>query len=109
MICLAVAGSAQGAENTFDGVYTGKRVLTEGSGPTCSAGEDVSITIDDGELTFTNSALQNFAISFDPHPDGSFHETYVDSGGAVVDIRGRINGDQLDADVTNAPWSTTGV
>jgi hypothetical protein len=101
IICLATAGRVLGAESAFNGVYTGKRVLTKGSGPTCPSEENVSVIIQDDELTFTNSALQNFAIGFDPHPDGSFTETYVDSGGIYVLIRGRIVGDVLDADVTS--------
>jgi hypothetical protein len=101
MIGLAIAGSALGAENTFDGVYTGKRVLTKGTGPTCPSEENVSATIQGDVLTFTNSALQNFAMGFNPYSDGSFHETYF--GGDVVDIRGRIVGDVLDADVSNPP------
>lgn len=102
IICLAATGPVLRAESTFNGVYTGERVLTKGSGPTCPTGENVSVTIQDGELTFTNSVLQNFALGFDPHPDGSFTETYMDVGGAVVYIRGRIVGDLLDADVTSA-------
>src|SRR5262249_54792617 len=69
----------------------------------CPTQEDVSVTITDGILTFTNSALRNFAMGFEPHPDGSFSQMHVDIGGDVVDIRGRIVGDTLDADVANAP------
>jgi hypothetical protein len=49
-------------------------------------------------LTFTYSALQKFLIDFSPDQTGSFH----DAGGAAVNIRGRINGGVLDADVTNS-------
>ena len=101
MIGLAIAGPALG--NTFDGVYTGQRLLTKGPTPPCSVREDVSVTIADGTLSFANNALQDFTISFDPHLDGSFDETYADAGGAFVDIRGRVAGDLLDADVTNTP------
>jgi hypothetical protein len=103
MICLAVAGPALGAEDMFDGVYTGKRVLTKGSGPRCPAEDDVSVTIHGEILTFTNSALRNFLIEFAPHPDGSFRQIYVDAGGDTVTIQGRVTGGFLDADVTNAP------
>jgi hypothetical protein len=103
MICL-VAGSALGAEHTFDGVYTGKRSLTKGSaGPTCPAQDDVSVTIHGETLTFTNSALKKFGMAFYPRQDGSFGSTYTDEGGAVVSIRGRIAGDVIDADVHNPP------
>jgi hypothetical protein len=61
------------------------------------------LALQDGALTFTNSALQNYAIGFDPHPDGTFTETHVDVGGDIVEIQGRINGGILNADVTNPP------
>jgi hypothetical protein len=103
IICLVVAAAALGAENTFDGVYTGKRVLTKGQGPRCPAEDDVSVTIHGETLTFTNSALKNFLIEFAPRPDGSFRQIYVDAGGDTVTIQGRETGGFLDADVTNPP------
>jgi hypothetical protein len=99
MIGLAIAGPAL-AENTFDGVYTGQRLLTKGS-PPCPVKDDVSVTIEGGALTFANSELQKFAMGFDPHPDGSFSQMYNDVGGADVVIRGHITGDTIEADVTN--------
>jgi hypothetical protein len=104
MIGLAVVGAALGAENTFDGVYTGKRVLTKDSGPGCPAEEEVSVTIQGKMLTFTNSRLQNFLIAFDPHQDGSFNQIFVDpEDDDTVTIYGRIAGGFLDADVINPP------
>ena len=102
LIGLAVIDRALGAEDRFDGVYTGKRVLTKGSGPTCPSGDDVSVTIHGRVLTFTNSALRDFPLSFDPYRDGSFGEIYTDIGGAYVLVHGRIVGDVLDADVTSS-------
>src|SRR5438067_1398260 len=100
MICL-VAETALGAEHTFDGDYSGKRVLTKGSaGPNCPAEDNVSVTIHGETLTFTNSALKKFTQPFDPGPDGSFGQTYTDAGGAIVHYHGRIIGDVMDADVT---------
>jgi hypothetical protein len=101
MICLAVAGPAPGAQNTFDGTYTGKRSLAKGPADLCPAEEDVSVTIHGGTLKFTNSRLQDFAMVFDPHPDGSFTDIYAGEAGSSVLIRGRIVGDLLEADVTN--------
>jgi hypothetical protein len=101
MIGLAAVEPALSAENTFDGAYTGKRVLTKGSGPTCPTEDDVSVTIHGAELTFTNSGFRNFALGFDPHQDGSFNQTYVDIGGSAVFVHGHIVGDVLDADVIN--------
>jgi len=101
LICLAIAGPAWGTENTFDGIYTGNRVLTRGQAPRCSADDAVSVTIHGDTLTFTNSALQNASLGFDPYPDGTFDDTYTDIGGGEVNIQGRITGDTLEADVTN--------
>jgi hypothetical protein len=102
---LVVAGSpALSAEHAFDGVYTGKRVLTKGSAsPTCPAEDDVTVTIHGETLTFTNSALKNFTQPFFPAPDGSFGETYTDAGGAVVQYHGHVAGDVMDVDVDNPP------
>ena len=98
---LAVAGSpALGAEHTFDGDYSGKRVLTKGSAsPDCPAEDDVSVTIHGELLTFTNSSLKKFTQPFYPGPDGSFGQTYTDVGGRAVHYHGRIVGGVMDVDV----------
>jgi hypothetical protein len=101
LIGLAVAEPALSAENAFDGTYTGKRVPTKGSSSACGAEEDVSVTIHDGALTFTDKAFRNFSIGFDPKQDGSFGEISTGMGGAAVVIEGRIVARVLDADVTN--------
>jgi hypothetical protein len=103
LICLALAGPAPAAEHSFDGIYTGKRLLTKGSAPACPAEEDVSATIHGERLTFTTSELQKVGMGFHPRQDGSFGQLYEDIGGAYVIIRGRIVGDVLDADVTQNP------
>jgi hypothetical protein len=102
-LCLAVSAIvALAAEHAFDGVYSGKRVLTKGSAdPTCPAQDDVSVTIHGETLSFTNKALRNFAIGFHPRQGGSFHSTYTDVGGATVDILGQVTGGIIEADVTN--------
>jgi len=104
-LCLAIGGSpALGAEHTFDGDYSGKRVLTKGSGDSdCPAKDDVSVTIRGEVLSFTNSDLRNFGIGFAPHQDGSFHVIYTGAGDAAVNIVGHITGDVMEADVTNPP------
>jgi len=61
----------------------------------------VSVTVTGHVLKFTNSALQNFTLGFDPAPDGSFERTYDDISGTTVAIHGRIAGDTMDADVIN--------
>ena len=103
VIYLTVVGSAFGDEKTFDGDYTGKRSLTKGPTPQCPVEEDVFVTIHGNTLTFTNSALKNFAIGFYPDPDGSFGLMYTDIGGRIVFIQGHITGDVIEADVTNTP------
>ena len=100
---LAIAEPTAGAADPFDGVYTGKRTLTKGPAGNCPGEEGVSVTISGEVLTFTNSQLQNYPLAFDPHPDGTFIQQHVELGGTVVDIRGRITGRVLDADVTNPP------
>jgi hypothetical protein len=102
-LCLAVVGiPAPAAEHTFDGVYTGKRTLVKGlAGPSCPAEDNVSVTIHGGTMTFTNSALKQFAVSFYPRKDGSFGEIYQGEGGTTVNINGRVIGDVIEADVTN--------
>jgi hypothetical protein len=100
VICLAVAGPALSAGNTFDGTYTGKRVLTKGIDRTCPTEDDVSVIIHGESLTFSNSKLRGFIIGFEPRPDGSFSEVSTGIEGTTVQIDGHIVGDVLDADVT---------
>ena len=100
-MCLAVAGSALGAENRFDGVYTGKATLTKGSSPGCPADDDISVTIHGKTLKFTSGRLKNLVIAFYPRQDGSFRQSHVHQQGAFVNIEGRVNGDLMEADVTN--------
>jgi hypothetical protein len=105
-ILVLVVGLALSAEseNKYDGIYTGKRSLTKGAvSPSCPAEDDVSVTIQGETLTFTNSALKNYIMPFDPGRDGSFGETHFDAGGAVVHYHGRIVGDVIEADVENPP------
>lgn len=101
IVVLAVSGPALHAETTFDGVYTGKRVLTKGSGPACPTEENVSVTISGETLRFTDGSLRSFVLAFHPHQDGSFSQIHADIGGDSVLIQGRIAGDALEADVTN--------
>ena len=101
MIALDAAWPTLAAD-TFDGEYTGRRVLTKGPTPECVPSEDVSVTIQDGLLTFTDSALRNFSIGFQPKQDGSFGDVAMAWVGLPI-IQGRIVGSVLDADVTNGP------
>jgi hypothetical protein len=103
VVYLLCAGQTQGAEGTFDGDYVGKRARTKGPTPPCVTEENVSVTIHGGTLSFTDSALRNIVIGFEPHPDGSFNRIFNDIGGGMVLIEGRIVGDMLEADVINGP------
>jgi hypothetical protein len=100
VLCLAVAAwPALGAEN-FDGTYTGKRVLTKGSDPTCPKEDPVSVIIRGETLTFNASALHDFTTGFDPRQDGAFGQIDTGTGGSTVSIQGRIVAGVMDVDVS---------
>ena len=99
--CLALAAPAF-AENSFDGTYSGERVLTKGDPSGCVAKDTVSVTIHGSQLTFSNSAAKDYTIGFFPQSDGSFGQLSGNIGGDVVDIRGHVGNDVLDADVSGA-------
>jgi hypothetical protein len=69
----------------------------------CPAEDTVSVTIEGNLLTFTDSALKKLVEPFQPRPDGSFGEIYINAGGggATVEYYGRIVGDVIEADVIN--------
>jgi hypothetical protein len=100
--CLAITGPTMGAGSPYDGVYVGKRSLVKGeTSARCPATDDVSVTANDGELSFTDSALKKFGIGFDPQADGSFDTIYNGEGGATISIKGKVSGNIIDPDVTN--------
>jgi hypothetical protein len=103
-ILALIAGPALSDEpdHKYDGVYTGKRFLTKGTASEeCPAEEDVSVTIQGDNLTFTNGKLKNYTMPFDPSEDGSFGETHTDASGALVHYHGQIIRDLIEADVQN--------
>jgi hypothetical protein len=93
---------AFGAENPFDGTYTGERVLTAGDPAACVAMESVSIDIHGEQLTLTNNTVKDHAVGFFPRADGSFGELSATLGGNVVVIRGHVGDGVLDSDVISA-------
>jgi hypothetical protein len=102
-ICLAGLGSASAAAHMFDGVYTGKRVVTKGPASRCSAEADVTITIKSGTVRFAvGSNRSSIVIRFEPRPDGSFRRLSRGIDGSAGIVKGRIVGDVVDADVINA-------
>lgn len=96
--CIALAVRAFGAEN-YDGTYKGERVLTKGENGACVAKDPVTIVIHGDELTFTDSRVQDYTMSFTPEADGSFEQLSTTGSDAAVSIRGHIGGGVLDADV----------
>jgi hypothetical protein len=105
LACLVLGAPVALANASYDGVYTGKRWVTNGPADICPTEDNVSVTIHGDTLTFTNSAVKNYAINFDfaLKPDGTFDETHVDVGGNLVEIQGRIAGGVLEGDVNNPP------
>ena len=104
-LCLAVAGRpALGSDHRFDGIYVGKRVLTNGAaGLNCSVENDVSVTIKGETLRFTDSTLKDFIMPFYPDQDGLFGQIHTGEGGTDVHYHGRVIEDIIEADVTNPP------
>ena len=102
MTGLANTEPALSADNSFDGLYMGKRVLTKGSDQACPAEEDVSVVIQGEMLRFTNSRLHSFSIGFEPLPNGSFDQISAGDQGAFVSIKGHIVGDAIEADVADS-------
>ena len=100
--CIALAVPAFGAENSFDGTYTGERVLTVGDPATCVAKDAASATIQGDQLTFTHSAEKGYTIGFSPRADGTFVQLSANTRGIAVNIRGHIGAGVLDADASSA-------
>ena len=101
LTCLIVAYAALGAGNQFDGEYLGTEVLTSGSAPPCSPGGIVTFTVSSNNMKFVDSRSREFPLRFDPGPDGSFATAYQDTADSLVDVRGRVVGNVIDADISN--------
>jgi hypothetical protein len=111
LACLVISISTPvaPADASYDGQYTGKRMLTDGPADSCPAEENVSVIIQGDVLSFTDSALMNYGLPFNPEPDGTFTVDHVDESGVLMEIQGRVVGGVLDADVNDPPceyhWS----
>jgi hypothetical protein len=101
MACIVIAGPALGAANSYDGTYSGERILTNGATPYCVGPESVTVSITGSTLKFTNSEWRGLPMRFTPRPDGSFGGAFEDPSGHVVNVRGEATGTALDADVRN--------
>jgi hypothetical protein len=77
-------------------------VLTAGDPASCVAKDAASANIQGDALTFTNSAIKDYTISFSPRAGGAFVQLSANISGIVVDIRDRIGAGVLDVDVTSA-------
>jgi hypothetical protein len=98
-LVVGLALSAE-PEHKYDGVYAGKRTLTKGiASGECPAVDDVSVTIKGETLAFTNKALKNYIMPFNPKDEGSFGQVHTDERGYVVSYHGRIVGSLMEADV----------
>jgi hypothetical protein len=102
VVCAVLAVPAFAVENSFDGTYTGERVLTQGQPGACVTQDAVFATIQDDQLTFTHSLAKNYTMEFSPRADGQFVQLSANFSGEVVDIRGHVGAGVLDADVTSA-------
>jgi hypothetical protein len=100
--CLALAVPAFGAETSYDGTYTGERVLTKGDPAVCTAKDPVSVVVHGEMLTFTNSKAKDYTMTFAPRADGSFGQLSANISGLVVHITGQFGAGVLDSDVTSA-------
>jgi hypothetical protein len=72
LACMVLAAQAFGAENSFDGTYTGERVLTKGDPAARGAKSLVSGTINGTVMTVTHDVAKCYAMGFFPKADGSF-------------------------------------
>ena len=98
---VLVSSAAFGADNPFDGTYSGTRVLTKHSDEACPQLEKLEITIRNGEFTFSNSNAQAVLAVIKVSPNGSFDEIHEGGKGSWY-ISGRITDNQLEAEA-NTP------
>jgi hypothetical protein len=92
-------GPALSAENSFDGAYIGKRVLTKGSTPPCTTEDEATVNVRGAALLFTDNRLHDYPMGFYPQPDGSFSQISEGIENSYFSIQGHIGGGVLDADV----------
>ena len=100
--CIALVVPAFGAETSYDGTYTGERVLTKGDPAVCIAKDPVSVVVHGEMLTFSNSKAKDYTITFAPRTDGSFGQLSANISGLVVHLEGQFGAGVLDSDVSSA-------
>jgi hypothetical protein len=100
-IGVAVTSPTFGADNPFDGSYSGTRTLTKGSDEFCPKMEEMSITVQDGRFTFTASNSQAVLSIIQVTSDGSFSDMHQGGGGSWY-IKGQITSDVLEAEANSS-------
>ena len=75
-------GPALGTHHIFDGVYTGNKVSTKGSGSMCSVKQYVSSLFTE-TLTFTDSNFRKFDLAFYPGEEWIIGLLYVNPGATL--------------------------
>jgi hypothetical protein len=93
---MGFAVPALGADNPFDGTYSGTRELTKGSDASCPNAEEMSITVQDGRFTFTNSSSRAVLAIIEIAPNGAFSN--IHQGGKSWSIFGKVADGVLEAD-----------
>jgi hypothetical protein len=101
-IGVAVTGPTLGADNPFDGNYTGTRTLTKGSYETCAKMEEISITVQDGRFTFAASNSQAVLSIIQIASDGSFSSIHEGGDTGPWNIMGKITGGVLEAEADSS-------
>jgi hypothetical protein len=100
-IGVAVTGPTLGADNPFDGTYSGTRKLTKGSYESCQKMEEMSITVQNGRFTFTDSDSQAVRSVIQIASNGSFSDMHAGGGGSWY-VTGQITGDVLEAEANSS-------
>lgn len=101
LTCVAIASAAWGAGSKYDGAYAGTETLLNGSAPPCAPTGIATVTINGNDMKFMDSQSHEFPLRFDPAPDGSFITAYQGRASMLVDVRGRVEGNVVDLDISD--------
>jgi hypothetical protein len=100
VIGVAATSPSLGADNPFDGSYSGTRTLTKGSDAFCPKIEEMVVTIQDGKFAFTNSDSRAVIAIVPIGSDGSFSD--IHNGINSWYIKGKITGGVLEAEANSS-------
>jgi hypothetical protein len=100
-IGVAVTSPSLGADNAFDGTYSGTRTLIKASDAFCPKIEEMLVTVQDGKFALTNSNLQAVIVIVPIASDGSFSDIHNGSEGSWY-TKGHITDGVLEAEANNA-------